>query len=76
MPDWLVRTPRPIASVFCVDPDAIAAFDLARRLDAAEHRDAEPLVGGLVQRRLGAAQRLAHGKDDRAVRRSSATGRG
>ena len=38
MPASLVRTPRPIASVVRVDPDAVAALDLPRRLDAAENR--------------------------------------
>ena len=38
-----------------VDPDAIAALDRARRLDAAEDRNAHACVGGLMQRRLRAA---------------------
>ncbi len=50
-----------------VNPDAVAALDGAGRFDPAEDRDAEPAVGGFMEGRLRAPQRLAHGEDQRAV---------
>ena len=50
-----------------VHPDAVAALHLSRRLDPAEDGHAEAAIGGLVQRRFGVAQRLAHGQDDGAM---------
>ena len=50
-----------------VDPDAVAALDRAWRLDAAEDWHAHAAIGFFVQAGLRTPERLAHGKDDRAV---------
>ena len=67
MPSWLVRTPRPMASVLASTqtqspPSTVPGASMRPRIGMPM-----PRVGGLVQRRLGPAQRLAHRQDDRAM---------
>ena len=67
MPDWLVLTPRPMASVLASTQTQSPPSTVPGCVDAAEDRNAHAAVGFLVHAGLRTAQRLAHGQDDRAV---------